>query len=291
MESLEEAFGLPLGAQSGVRALEGTEVSPHAALSSVLLDALAHPPCLVAFSGGRGSSMILAVASAVARSSGLPPPIPITALFPAAAATDERNWQDQVIKYLGLAEWERVEIIDQLDLLGPYSCRLLLVYGNLWPFNVHFSAPLAERAHGGTLVTGSGGDEVFGISRFRRAAHRPGPRASVVTHCRPCGRTCAGAAQEMGHPRRVGLVTSVDAARLPTTAARRWDRWSADHPVRRDRASREWLWPSRYWQMAMESLALVGQHFGATIVSPFMTAEFVAAAAAAYGSGRVPKPS
>ena len=72
-------------------------------------------------------------------------------------------------------------------------------------------------------------------------------------------------------------------------AAHRWDRWSADHPVRRDRALREWLWPSRYWQVAMESLELIGQHFGATVVSPFMTAEFVAAAAVRDGSARVHK--
>ena len=72
---------------------------------------------------------------------------------------DEAGWQEQLVTHLSLLDWPRVEISDELDLLGPYARRLLGAHGNQFPFNAHFSAPLVEQARGGTLITGVGGDE------------------------------------------------------------------------------------------------------------------------------------
>ncbi|HEY2429742.1 MAG TPA: hypothetical protein VGI06_12480, partial [Acidimicrobiales bacterium] len=54
---------------------------PRAALEAAILDGLRRPPCIVAFSGGRDSSAVLAVAVDAARRHGLAPPVPLTHVF------------------------------------------------------------------------------------------------------------------------------------------------------------------------------------------------------------------
>src|SRR3954453_21831281 len=69
-------------------------VTPREALEEVVGEALARPPCLVGFSGGRDSSAILALATYVARREGLPLPVPATYVFPGIRKADESSWQD-----------------------------------------------------------------------------------------------------------------------------------------------------------------------------------------------------
>ncbi|HYA10027.1 MAG TPA: asparagine synthase-related protein, partial [Gaiellaceae bacterium] len=90
-------------------------VEPLAAFQAVVRAALERPPCLVSFSGGRDSSAVLAVAADVARRDGLPLPIPATALFPGSAESDESDWQEQVVRGLGLDDWLRVDVDDGFD--------------------------------------------------------------------------------------------------------------------------------------------------------------------------------
>ena len=73
-------------------------MEPSAALERAVLPALLRPPCVVSFSGGRDSSLVLAAAVAVARSEGLAAPIPITVRFPASAESDEQEWQERVVR-------------------------------------------------------------------------------------------------------------------------------------------------------------------------------------------------
>lgn len=89
---------------------ETSEVPAHPleALKAILLPALERQPCAVAFSGGRDSSAILAVAVDLARREGLPLPVPVTNVFPDAPETDELVWQELVIRHLALGEWERL---------------------------------------------------------------------------------------------------------------------------------------------------------------------------------------
>ena len=75
----------------------GEALDPLEALEAAVLPALQRPPCLAMFSGGRDSSLVLAVASRVARREGLAEPIPTTQVFPDFPETDEARWQKLVL--------------------------------------------------------------------------------------------------------------------------------------------------------------------------------------------------
>ncbi|MFZ1992512.1 MAG: asparagine synthase-related protein, partial [Solirubrobacteraceae bacterium] len=130
-------------------------------LERVLVSALERPPCLVGFSGGRDSAGVLALAVRAARRHGLPPPIPATNRFPGIEAVDETGWQELIVKHLGVEDWLRIDVTDELDLVGPIAGPLLRRFGVVWPPNSHFLQLLAPHARGGTLVTGVGGDELL----------------------------------------------------------------------------------------------------------------------------------
>ena len=148
---------------------------PRAALEREILAALRRPPCGVSFSGGRDSSAILAVAVDLARREGLPAPIPITKVFPDAPETDESTWQELVIGHLGVEDWVRLTLHDELDLVGPLATSLLVRYGAVWPPLLHSNMPMLEVVRGGSLLTGEGGDEVLGVD-----AHRIAPITRMI---------------------------------------------------------------------------------------------------------------
>ena len=145
---------LPDPAPGGVRA----------ALDEVLAAALAQPPCVVSFSGGRDSSAVLALALDTARRHGLEPPVPVTMRFPRAPATDETRWQELVLRHLRAGPAEILSLTDELDALGPAATTFLRRHGLRWPGNIHMHAPVVALARGGTLLTGAGGDELLGSS-------------------------------------------------------------------------------------------------------------------------------
>jgi asparagine synthase len=138
------------------------------ALEGAILAALRRSPCLVAFSGGRDSSAVLALATRLAEREGLRRPIPITVRFPGAAEADESAWQERVIRALAVDHWERLDGGDELGALGATAREILDRHGLLWPPNVHTLVPLLEAASGGSLLTGIGGDEVFRRTPTRR---------------------------------------------------------------------------------------------------------------------------
>jgi asparagine synthase (glutamine-hydrolysing) len=149
----------------------------------VLVDALRREPCIVSFSGGRDSSALLALAVAAAREHGLPQPIALTKRYPGNVESDESEWQEAVIRHVGVDDWVRLELdADDYHVLGPVSARLMLAHGPLWPSHLHLQLPLLEAARGGAAITGVGGDEILGGVRFARTAAvlagrvRPVPR-------------------------------------------------------------------------------------------------------------------
>lgn len=145
--------------------------APRRVLERQVIDALRHPPCVVAFSGGRDSSAMLALAAHCARHEGLPLPVPATHRFDGIAGPSETTWQERVVRYLALDDWIVHRWRDEMDLLGPYARRVLRRWGPVYPHNAHFLTPLLEDAAGGTLVTGIGGDEIFcALSGFRAVA-------------------------------------------------------------------------------------------------------------------------
>ena len=181
MSPTEVVFGAVLGHVGSLPPSSSGGISdPRAALEHVVREALLRPPCGVAFSGGRDSSVVLAVAVHVARRDGLAEPIPITKVFPSVPTTEETSWQELVIRHLRLRDWELVSIDDELDLVGPLATANLVEHGVVWPPMIHGDVPVLERLGGGTLIDGEGGDEVFGV-----VAHRIAPVTRLLRTPRP----------------------------------------------------------------------------------------------------------
>jgi asparagine synthetase B (glutamine-hydrolysing) len=175
MTPLEIAFGFLFGCDdSPIRSVTGHD-SPRVALEEAIRPSLLRPPCGVAFSGGRDSSLILAVAMHVARRDGLPEPIAITKVFPNEPAAEESEWQSMVVRHLNVRDWERVVVRDELDVVGPLARDRLVEHGVVWPVTVHGDIPALRLVSGGSLIDGEGGDEVLGV-----AAHRVAPLTRLV---------------------------------------------------------------------------------------------------------------
>ena len=180
MTAMEIAWGYVFGHVGTLPPASDPGAGPRQALEEVIRDALRRPPCVVAFSGGRDSSVVLAVATHVARRDGLPEPLPITTVFPDAPRTDESHWQEQVVRHLRLREWLRLTIHDELDLVGPLAQAHLVAHGVVWPPTIHGDTPFVEHARGGSLIDGEGGDDVLGV-----AAHRIAPLTFLLRAPRP----------------------------------------------------------------------------------------------------------
>ncbi len=161
--ALELAAGWPLGGE--VLALPDTSRAPRAIIEESVREALLQRPCVVEFSGGRDSSAILAVAMHVARRDGLEEPVAVTRVYPGSAEADEGAWPEIVVRHLGVREWERIPIHEELDAVGDIALKLVRRFGPLWPPAAHSHVPIFERCRGGAVLTGEGGDTMFGSQR------------------------------------------------------------------------------------------------------------------------------
>jgi hypothetical protein len=146
-------FGPPEPAPSSDDVEVGT---PLASLERAVLPALLRPPCVMSFTGGRGSSLVLAVAVQLARREGLEPPVPATVRIRGSANADESGFQERVVIRLGLTEWIRLQVEEECDLVGPLATAVLRRHGFLWPHDAHLWSPLLDWAFGGSLLTGVG---------------------------------------------------------------------------------------------------------------------------------------
>ena len=157
------------------RACPAPPADPVAALERAVTRALQRPPCLVSFSGGHDSSLVLAAAVRAARREQLPLPVPVTWRVTGAPAAEESAWQEAVVGALQVTDWIRLRADDDLDFVGPVAADVLRRHGLLHPANAYFHAPLLRQAAGGTLLTGAGGDQVLGrLHRPRRPWWWPG---------------------------------------------------------------------------------------------------------------------
>jgi hypothetical protein len=279
---LEIASGTMLGREVGVAPLP--KVAPagtRRALERAVARALARPPCVVSFSGGRDSSAILALATAVARRHGFADPIPATLVCPNDPATDETDWQNQVVDHLGLGDWERVTIDDELDIVGPVALDVLGRHGLLFPANAFVHVPLLHLAAGGSLLSGAGGDEVLDspalpLLRALRGYERPS-RAAILTSIRELG---------PGAARRVGALAVAGQPWLKpgasAEAARRAGEAINALGVRWDTALRRWT-ADRYYLAIAASLACIGRDDDVEVISPFLDPDVMAALASDGG--------
>jgi hypothetical protein len=287
LTELELASGLVLGEDLDAPPLPEVEPSldPVEALGQAMIPFLERPPCLVAFSGGRDSSAVLAVATAVARREGLDLPIPITQRFPNASATDESKWQEIVIDHVKPPDWQRQVVLDELDFIGPVATQLLLRHGVLWPPNVHGLLPMLQRARGGCLLTGFDGDSVFRTWRWARAASvlglrvRPAPRDAL--------RIGLALAPRSVRRRRLRRKDPLDLRWLQSEALeivrRAFFAQAAGEPFNWDRRI-HWLARQRYLAVTSESDRLIAEEAGATIAHPLLDSRFLASVARAGGA-------
>jgi asparagine synthase (glutamine-hydrolysing) len=168
-------------------------------LRAALRPALDRSPCLVAFSGGRDSSVLLALAADTAAREGLPPPVALTLRYPGDVAATESDWQELVVGHLRERklpmDWERRDVSDELDLVGPLVAPVLRGHrAPVFPAAIGPTVLLTSLAAGGALVTGNFGDEVLGGHRaalLRAVWRRRGRRmtrsnwTAVVTAAAP----------------------------------------------------------------------------------------------------------
>ena len=254
--------------------------SPRQALEAAILPALARPPCVVAFSGGRDSSLLLAVAAHVARREGLPSPVAFTLRFPESPTAEESQWQELVIRHLGLGDWIRREIRDELDFVGPLAQRVTLRHGLLWPANVHFMVPPATQAAGGTLLSGVGGDRVLS-SGPDDLLGRSRTRARLRNLLRTAYRSLPQQAHAPRHARRIRANAPwLRAAAVDELVARLLVQPSEPRAcdARLDHVHRE-----RLHTLARHGIELVAKSEEAQAVTPFLDARFLASLARFLG--------
>jgi len=257
------------------------DLSPVLALETAVLPALRRRDCLVSFSGGRDSAVVLAVAAGVARREGLPPPVPVTLRFPGVAEAEESRWQEQVIRHLGLQDWCRRRITrDQLDWLGPLARRVLKRHGILYPPAVFWWTPMLEEARGGTLLTGFGGDELFDEWPWAQRAELAATLAARVTTG-----SLMVAHPMLPLPLRRAVIRRRPGRRVPPwswlrpeaerAALRRWWTDKAAEPARWD-ARTEWLPRQRELTATQWSTTQVARDFGVVVEHPLLNLQFLA---------------
>jgi asparagine synthetase B (glutamine-hydrolysing) len=292
LTALEVASGVPVGAVP-----QTADASParsalpdvRAALEGTIRPALRRPPCFVAFSGGRDSSVLLAVAARLATREGLAPPVALTARFPGAPATDESAWQEGGISAVGLEGWERLSLsAEEVEALAPRVRERLLRHGLLYPPNAGLLLALLDRAGKGSLITGLGGDELLGAWRHRGAA-------DVLAGRRPLGR---GAIRALLRPLVPRALLRQRAARSPSRHGVPGSPWLTPPAARAQARSlaaelaeepHAWdarvRWKARRRRLALtrESLERVSKDTGTLFVHPLLDPRFAQALASAGG--------
>jgi asparagine synthase (glutamine-hydrolysing) len=230
---------------------------------------------------------MLALAVDVARREGLPLPIPATLCFADIGSAEESAWQRRVIDHLGLRQWERIEVGEELDLLGEVARAALRSHGLLWPPNAYLHVPIIDLAAGGSLVTGVDGDGLFGGWQWWRA------QAVLGRRVRPQARDLLRVGLALSPPwlRRYRPAQGPDwgglapwlrpAARgrlaklmrdLAAAQPRRWDAWLASYARQ------------RHHRLGATSLAVLAAPHGVTVVHPLLAPEVLAALAEHRGA-------
>ncbi|MGH9172105.1 MAG: hypothetical protein ACRD0Z_14750 [Acidimicrobiales bacterium] len=225
---------------------------PVSALEDAIRPALVRPPCLVSFSGGHDSSLLLSLATRLARREGHALPVPITWRFTDAPDAEESEIQDAVVGALELEDWVRLQAGDDLDFVGPVALNVVAQHGLLFPGNAFLHAPLFEQATGGSLITGYGGDQVLGRVWRRR---RPWWLAEL----------------DQGGD-SFGWLRAAGRRRCVRSQARERHAVPRAYEVRG-----RWKAGRRNVACARQSFRLIAEHYGCTPVHPLLDEAFVEA--------------
>jgi hypothetical protein len=228
------------------------------------------------------------VAVHVARRESLPLPVPATLIFPGSHGADESEWQEVVLRHLELDDWVRIEVHDELDAVGPVAGPALTRHGLLWPFNAHFHLPIIERASGGTVVTGFGGDELRSSSATahaelslmaRRRLTWGGFLAVGLAASPKQVRRMVQRRRARNQLTRLPWLTPVGVARVAAALA---DLRSTS-PLGWERRVRQRFWRDRYFRVCDETFAVMGDYFEVKMVHPFVDRQVLDALGVAGG--------
>ncbi|MBO9531429.1 MAG: asparagine synthase [Solirubrobacteraceae bacterium] len=241
-------------------------------------------PVVVAFSGGIDSSVILALAVHVAREHGYALPHPVALTVPGSDDADERDWRELVLAHLGLGPAEEIDARPHLELVGEQALRILEAVGPVIPPNAHALLPILDQAHGATVITGSGGDELLdGAPRRFTSARRSGFRP---TRAGLPGLLWADAPHRLlrRHLRAHSPWHEADWLRAPARAELIDRQTEDDVSVPRGWAeSTAALWRTRQFHALRLATEVAGEVAGVPVLVPFERAEVFAAFAAHYG--------
>jgi asparagine synthase (glutamine-hydrolysing) len=190
---------------------------------------------------------------------------------------EESAWQERVVRHLGLSDWHKIEASDELDLVGPIAAQVLRRHGVLYPPTAFFFAPLLKQASGGSLLTGAGGDELFGAGRWKRAM------AVLAGRARPESRDVLRLTHLAAPtPIRRAIARHRGYGPLPWLRAEAQqmidDAWAgeASEPARWHKRVR-WLACRRYMVATRWSLSLLANDTTTLLVHPFLEGRFIAA--------------
>lgn len=282
MDAMEVAGGWVNG-YDPVPPPPGPHESPRSVLDRSLLTHLRQSPCLVAFSGGRDSSVLLAAAVTLARREGLPLPVPITLSYPDAPDSGEEQWQRAVLDHLDITDRIVLTVHDEHDPLGPVATPVLQRYGLVWPPNFAPTVRMMTMARGGTLLTGEGGDEAFGLKRVTpltkllksRGRVPPGVYADMLGALAPAA--LRRRAARRGRYRRPWLRPEVE-----ETLAHRDTADLTSFALHAGRNT--WQFATRRCaRIAYETVRVLGADMDVTYVQAFAEPDLVAAVAAEGG--------
>jgi asparagine synthase (glutamine-hydrolysing) len=230
---------------------------------------------MVAFSGGRDSSAILAMATYVARRHGLDDPIPLTFRYEDHPRTWETEWQELMMDHLELGNWKIVDIKAEFDFLGPMGREALLRHGLYWPPNSHTTIPMLQAAKDGSLFTGNGGDEVFS-SLVKPKKMTP---IQVMRSLPPHRALMVGLVNSL--PLRWKILAQYHhGLRFPwlrRAARREVQRRFVDNSAQRETGRRHYLerlGDSRYLELSRGIVAAFTHDAGVNLVEPFLDRRF-----------------
>ena len=192
-----------------------------------------------------------------------------------------------MIAHLGLTDWLRLELTDELDVLGEFATsgaappRAALAVQRPLPL-----LPCSKRREGGSLLTGIGGDEALGSSRWARSmAVLSGGRAAA-THATCRAWPCSLRRGPFGARSWFAALRSPS----PGSGQRPPGRSRGHGPRTRRPSPRGWhsrlraSRPAARSGWALPSLERLAADAAATIAHPLLDPRFLAALAAAGGS-------
>jgi asparagine synthase (glutamine-hydrolysing) len=187
-----------------------------------------------------------------------------------------------VLEHLGVSDWLRIEIHDELDVVGPFARPGLIEHGVVYPPTAYPQAFTLRQVNGGTVLTGEGGDEVFGAQRITPVT------ALLRRRTRPSRELLVAVAEALAPPsarRRAAMreAMAIDAydwlAPAVAAEARAFRaRDAAAQPLRWADGVRHLL-RGRSRQVGMANLAAVAHEVGVHLVHPLMEPAFVEAVA------------